>query len=200
METTAQQKRVQEDLSPLLPSLYRYIDAGCAAAREYFLGQRAPVDSALASHIVRWSFLQTLRTEGALLNVGTIEELGMSGVSFWYNGYHMRMWKTDDDDVTRLASSSTKEAFCTQLKFWDTELSTVLNLAILWDVDTEWHLRFLQIGPPVSQEGRFVLDWHWDISLPTGSSETAVLDSAENESIDLHFESNEDEEMDDKQG
>ena len=200
METTVQKKQVQKDLSLLLQHLYRFIDAGCTVAKEFFVAQSVSVDSALASYIVRWTVLHLLRAEASLLQVDAIEELGMSGVSFWYNGYHMRMWKTDDDDVTRLASSSTKEAFCAQLTFWDTELPTTLNLAILWDVDADWHLKVLQIGPPVRQhDGRFVLDWHLDIFLPAESSQTGTVNSAESESTNLHFEPN-DQEMDDKQG
>lgn len=195
----SKQEQVHEDVAPLYPYLYRLIDAACAGAKDYFLAQDAPIDAALASYIVRWSFLKALRAEQALLNISTIEELGLSGISFWYNGYHMRMWKADDDDITRLASSSAKEAFFDQLTFWDTEFPSTLNLAILWDVDRDWHLRLFQMGPPVRRDGRFKLDWHLDIPTPAESPHAIVPNPDERESTDLHFE-RDDAEMDHKQG
>ena len=192
----SQQEQVHQDISPIFPSLYRFIDVACTEATDFFSTQNAPLDAALASYLVRWSFLKALRAEQNLLGITAIEELGLSGISFWYRGYHMRMWKADDDDITRLASSSAKEAFCDQLTFWDAPDSSALNLAILWDVDREWHLRLFQMGPPVRRDGRFKLDWHWDIP---SLIESIVSNSGENESTDLRFE-RDDNEMDHKQG
>ncbi|MCL5063992.1 MAG: hypothetical protein M1600_02765 [Firmicutes bacterium] len=41
----------------------------------------------------------------------------------------------------------------------------VLNLAVLWDVDAHWHLRFLRIGPPQAEHERFGLTWHFAVAV-----------------------------------
>lgn len=192
MDSLLDQERVLRELEPLLPNLYRYIEAGLAEAAEFFVSRKAQIDNGLASHMTRWSFLQSLRSEAPLLNIENIEELGLSGISFWYADYHIRVWKAgtpDDEDVTRLASSSTKEAFfAQQMMFpWVTERYASLNLAVLWDVDPDWHLFSLQVGPPREENGRFVLVWHVDIPSPMDT--LRFIDAGPSEP-EFHFERN----------
>ena len=200
MATASEQKEIFENLAPILTHVNGYLEAACVQATEYFFSQKAPMDSQLASHMVRWSFLRLLQAEADLLGIEWIDELGLNGISFGYHGYHIRVWKADDTDVTHMASSPTNEAFLAQLLFsWVPSRQPLMNIAILWDVDSDWHLQSLRVGPPHKANDRFILDWHFDVTPQVQMLQTGDLESPERDSTDLHFELA-DEEADDRQG
>ena len=162
---------VSESLTPLFPFLTRTLQRGCDIATTFFAVQGAPVDSALASYIVRWYFLLALRRRIPALGVEHVEDLGLSGISFVAPPYHLRIWKADEAHVAGLATSSTKQAFfAQQMTFdWVRASSIALNLAVLWDVDAQWRLRSLCVGPPEVAHERFGLAWQF--AIPIDASE-----------------------------
>lgn len=185
-------ERVSKDLAPILPRLYAFLDAGCARAQEFFSTYHAPIDAALFSHLVRWSFLQCLRVEAPLLGIEAIEDLGLSGISFRYGSYPIRVWKADDSDLTKLASSDTKKAFLAQQTQWDFETGAIaaplLNLALLWNVDRDGHLQAVRFGPPHVQDERFTLAWEVDVPLPGTEPQPSRSETSSEVVTDLHFE------------
>ncbi len=204
MTNVADRQQVIEDLAPILPHLYQYLEAACAEAKEYFFVHEASIDGALASHIVRWNFLRMLHAEGDLLGIAHIEELGLSGISFWVRGYHLRIWKAGDEEpgtLTRFASSPSKSAFLgQQLTFWEWDQAAMVgNLVILWEVDADWHLHTVRLGPPQAVEGRFVLQWQVDVPCPVGAVGHGGLESTEAAPPPVHFEC-EESAIDDEQG
>lgn len=170
MEHQATEAQVRQTMAPIFPFLTRTLQRGSQIATTFFAMRGAPVDSALASYIVRWYFLLALRREAQGLGVEHIEELGLSGISFVYRGYHLRVWKADETNVPGLATSSTKQAFFDQqMTFsWMNAPQIALNLAVLWDVDAHWHICSLQIGPPHAYSDRFGLAWYFSIDLDPG--------------------------------
>lgn len=170
MASTLVRDTVREVLAPILPRLYQYLEAGCAVAQEFFAAHQAVPDAALASHLVRWWFLQALRAEAAVLGVEAIEDLGLSGISFRYRGYHLRVWKDEGDDLTQLASSDPKKAFLSQQIHWDFAPNAVQdpagNIVLLWNVDRDLHLHAVRFGPPQAMGERYVLAWAEPIAFP----------------------------------
>lgn len=160
--------RARDRLSPIMPFVLHHLQRGIDIAKSFFAMQGTERDAALASYIVRWHFRHALAQQAKALEIAGIEELGLSGISFLYPPYHLRVWKADEIHLGGLATSPTKQAFfAQQITFRELDdANDVSNLVILWDVDSRWNLATLRIGPPQVRNDQVGLAWLLAVQLP----------------------------------
>jgi hypothetical protein len=160
--------QLTEDFAEFVPWMVDTLREGLSTARAFFALQRAPIDAALGSYLVRWSVLRTIRAEQATWDWPFVEDLGLSGISFAYRTYHWRVWKADDLRPGTLASTPTREAFwAQQLMYpWGTATDRPhTNLVWLWDVDAQWTLASVRIGPPQMRQDQVGFAWSLAVRL-----------------------------------
>ena len=84
-------------LSPVLPEIHAGFENGVFEARDYFLSKNVNLDRSALSMMIR------LHVKDRLLKAGikavTVENNSLCGLSFRYKDCHVRVWKSEDEEL-----------------------------------------------------------------------------------------------------
>jgi hypothetical protein len=159
-------------LSPLWPMLYEIFEAATERACRFFEADSAPINRDLFPELVRYFVSRELRDKEFILDGFVKESIIKNGLSIIYRDRRIRMWKTLDDELPPPGRSRVKQGFLgQQLSFFPASngiIKTVKhNLAVLWNIDTNYRLDHLQLAYPESVEEMWVpAKAHWTTQIP----------------------------------
>lgn len=175
--------RALETVAPLVPEIYRAFEHGTAKASAYFQTENLQRDPHLEAMIVKAHGLDHLRKSSDFSEVA-FDRLAMCGISFRYNNWQFRLWKSADRYDAKIPSpgqSNKKQEYFVQPEQIDLfehskERPTIsgpeLHLIILWNLDGLGNLEKLWLVCPESynqQTGEIKV--HWVAELPNPLSE-----------------------------
>lgn len=168
-------------LAPVLPLIYSGLEAGALEVRGFFGERNQSIDdAALAAHLLRWRTKHHIDDSKSGLSVELEREnLANSGLSVFFDGYHVRVRKAvdgqdEDGDPITLApipgpSVKLQEFYAQQMSLpgIDDAPQTTLNLLLLWQVTSDYRLAGLTLVCPRSGGlNRESVRVHWQVPVP----------------------------------
>lgn len=161
---------VLKDLRPLFPLLYEALEVGAQAAREYFDELCKPIEPYLAADIARYHAREFLLERGQAVSDLRYKNTPNIGLYLEYGKYRIRIWKTSDGYLPYPGTSRSKELFLRQITLDDVlglGIEERLNLVVLWDVDSEYRLKYVKLVCPKKKTvGRIEALWSYVIPHP----------------------------------
>ncbi len=166
-------ERVMRDLAAVLPRVQAAYEAGRVKATEYFAEEEIPQDPYLFAHLMRHRAKLVLAREGIDAEDVQIEELPYSGVSFHHQGYHIKVWKSDNGLTPVPGRSANRQNFVNQEWVQPALLGLDAtredgwrpNLIILYDL-VQGNLHFTLVMPKSGNTTRDSVGEYWREPLP----------------------------------
>jgi hypothetical protein len=137
-----------DKLSPLLSILYKYIEGGISKARLFFEAEDELPDPWLFSHIVRWHICKRLDNLKDPNLSYERSPLAMSGIDISYNDRYVKVFKADDGELPAAGRSHPRQEFYKGNLFAQDEWGLPTYLAVIWDVNSHYHLLDIQLVCP----------------------------------------------------
>lgn len=168
---------VLEELSPVLPFIYRGVEEAVQQTRDFF-PEGKPIDSALAPNLVRYHVKEYIDSQGSAdseLSVSSKfnrQPLPNNGLFLHFGSYRIRILKADEGELPLPGPSKARRRFYEQtLPLWvevsEEDRPNPVNLVILWDVNSEYALDDLSIACPRDVgESRGSVQVHWRADIP----------------------------------
>lgn len=169
---------VLQELSPVLPFIYRGLEEAVEQTRDFFPEEK-PVDAALAPNLVRYfvkEYIDHKSSADSRLSVSNKferESLPNNGLFLHYGPYRIRILKTDEGELPLPGPSRARRRFYQQtLPLWaqvsgEDLRPNLVNLVILWDVNSEYVLNDLSIACPRDVgESRGTVQCYWRAEIP----------------------------------
>jgi hypothetical protein len=166
-------------LGPLVPILYRAVEAGIAESLDFFSSREQPVDPCLQPNLVRWKAKQILDEAGHLTELESDNVVPLAGRTFArlpiannglqlsYADLLLRILKSDGGGVPLAGASRARQRFYHQLSLLGEEAVDVLKLLVLWDVDQlGLDGELLLVCPKRGAETKDSLEVHWMVAIP----------------------------------
>lgn len=178
-------KAVEADLKAVVPIIWAALEVGTLKAREYFDEKGLEVDSFLFPNLVRFEAKLHLLAAGQ--DVFETEILSNNGLVMRHLEYQLRLLKSDHGELPTPGHSRRKQAYYSQqLEFFAPladEPVEMVNLVVLWDVDSNWNLSGLDLVYPKSGgHTKASVSSFWDIPL---EHPVISLDSASVTTVDV---------------
>jgi hypothetical protein len=165
-------------LDPLVPILYRSIEAGVAESLNFFGARGRPVDPYLQPNIVRWKAKQVLDAAGhdTQLEDGQVivakgltfhrQPIANNGLQVSYGDLLLRILKMDGAGVPLAGPSRARQSFYEQLSLFEQDVER-LKLLVLWSADAGGLAGDLfLVCPRRGAETRQSLEVHWVTAIP----------------------------------
>lgn len=180
------------DLSQLIPTVYSTLEAAIQGAREFFDKENRPIDPYLAPCLVRYYAKQFLIAAGCNAEYeddvehdeGDVEfkfhNLSNNGLALKSEKYQIRIWKSDDGELPVPGPSQVRQRFFQQLSLDMSVSAERTNLAILWEVSSNYTLIGLLLScPKAGDNSRASVEAYWTIPIPHPAFSTTVGDQGE---------------------
>ena len=159
-------KETLADLAWLHPEIYRAFEYGIFKAKNHFATENLEHEASAFSTLVRLHAKDYLRKKG--LQAVEIEDVKLCGLSLKLDGYHIKMWKASDDGLPVPGKSEPKQEFYQQSLFNDGERPEVLNLAVIWNINSNKDLSAIWlICPKYGDENS--AEEYWNARIPDPS-------------------------------
>lgn len=143
---------VAADLEAVVPTIWRALEVGTLRARDFFEERDLGVDSFLFPNLVRYEAKLFLVDAGQ--EVFETEILSNNGLIMRHLEYQLRLLKSDNGELPTPGQSRRKQAYYSQqLEFFAPiadEPVEMVNLVVLWDVDSHFNLSELTLVYPKS--------------------------------------------------
>jgi hypothetical protein len=166
MAKIQESEKALKALASLLPVVYSALEAATQSTREFFDREDRPIDSYLAPCLVRYYAKQHLDSVGQSVEYDR-EELSNNGLCLTYNNYLLRIWKSEDGELPVPGQSRPRQAFFQQLPIAINNPEEQLNLAILWEVSSDYNLQRLLLScPKAGDTTRASVEAYWTIPIP----------------------------------
>lgn len=165
--------RVMRDVTPVLPRVQAAYEAGRVKAGDYFAVEEIRRDPYLFAHLLRhWAKLALAREDIEAEDV-EVDNLPYSGVSFHYQGYHIKVWKSDNGLTPVPGRSANRQNFVNQEWVQPALLGLDAaredgwrpNLIILYDLIRD-NLHFTLVMPKSGNTTRDSVGEYWREPLP----------------------------------
>jgi hypothetical protein len=202
---------VLKELSPVLPFIYRGVEEAIERTRDFF-PEGKPIDAALAPNLVRYhvkEYIDHKSSADSRLSVSSTferEPLPNNGLFLHFGPYRIRILKADEGELPLPGPSRARRRFYQQtLPLWaqvsGEDRPNLVNLVILWDVNSEYVLNDLSIACPKDVgESRGSVQCHWRAEIPhpaltqasDADSPTQDTDAEEADDLDLTTRETED--------
>ena len=122
-------------------------------ACQFFEKEGKPVNRALYPDLVRYYARLRLEDEGYVVENLESENIGKNGLCIVFRQRRIRMWKAASDELPAPGPSASKAGFLNQQLsfriFGDDDASNAtLNLAVLWNANSEYRLERLHLALP----------------------------------------------------
>ncbi len=178
---------VLEELSPVLPFIYRGMEGAIQQTRDFF-PEGKPVDAALAPNLVRYYMKvyvdekSPAESQLSVRNQFSRQPLPNNGLFLHFGSYQIRILKADEGEVPLPGPSRARRRFYQQtLPDWaeiaGEDRPNPVNLVIIWDVNSQYALNDLSIACPKDvEDGRGAVELHWRADIPHPAS-TQVSDT-----------------------
>jgi hypothetical protein len=160
-------------LAPLIPPLYRSIEASVQEARSFFDDREERVDPFLFPCLVRYHAKLLLEEAGQTADY-ELDDLANNGLYLRFGGFQIRILKSDNGKLPVPGPSKPKQEFYSQQLEFDFMQSksgqpacSLLNLVILWDLSSLRNLeRLTLVCPKAGSTTRDSVEQHWEIQIP----------------------------------
>jgi hypothetical protein len=164
-------------LRPLVPLLYRAVEAGIGESLSFFGMREQPICSVLQPNLVRWKAKQILDEAGHMtrLEEDNVTPIGLrferipianNGLQLSFNNLFLRILKADGGGVPLAGSSRARQIYYHQLALFG-EAVDLLKLLVLWDADGAGLAgELVLVCPKRSAETRDSLEVHWMVPIP----------------------------------
>jgi hypothetical protein len=137
-----------DKLSPLLSILYTHIEASIAKARAFFEAEEESPDPWLFSHIVRWHVCKRLdNLKDPHLSYERSQQ-AMSRIDITYGDRYLKVFKASDGELPAAGRSHPRQEFYKGNLFEQDEWGLPTYLAVIWDVNGQYHLLDIQLVCP----------------------------------------------------
>lgn len=140
---------VANDLAGLWPTLWWAFEVATDSAQQYFDVQGEDVEPCLFASLARYGMRMSLAAEGF-----NLLDLGNNGIQIEYQGYSIKVLKSDDGGLPAPGPSQAKQDFYQQMFKFNEEVDVILppehyrNLVICWDVDGDYMATHLTLYCP----------------------------------------------------
>jgi hypothetical protein len=179
-------------LAPLIPPLYRSIEASVQEARSFFDDREERVDPFLFPCLVRYRAKLLLEEAGQAADY-ELDDLANNGLYLRFGGFQIRILKSDNGKLPVPGPSKQKQEFYGQQLEFDfmrsnsgQSVSSPLNLVVLWDLSGLRNLeRLTLVCPKAGSTTRDSVEQHWEIQIPhpadslTTEAGTAITEDLE---------------------
>jgi hypothetical protein len=140
---------------PALPLLFEAFESAAEQACQFFEARATPVNRPLFPALVRYHARELLEQRGQTVDELDSEDIGNNGLCLIHRARRIRVWKAEDDELPPPGTSRLKSLFLNQqlglfLPEDNTPSSIQLNLALLWNVDSNFRLKALHLACPRS--------------------------------------------------
>jgi hypothetical protein len=160
-------------LGPLIPPLYRSIEASVQEARNFFDDRGEDIDPFLFPCLVRYHAKLLLEKTGQAADY-ELDDLANNGLYLRFAGYQIRILKSDNGRLPVPGPSRPKQEFYNQqLEFdfmnsgSDQSHQNLLNLVVLWEVSGLRNLeKLVLVCPKAGSTTRDSVEQHWEIQIP----------------------------------
>lgn len=156
----ATKEQILIELEKFFPVVWDAFETAMAFVQDFF-DKNKREDKYLASHLVRYYVRDNIEDNQWKLSNFYIEELPNTGLSFYYNNYHIRIWRYAGSELPSPGFSKVKDAFLRQKRLQrQINLMDILglfnqkdeekyeNLALLWAADKNFNLKGLILSHP----------------------------------------------------
>jgi hypothetical protein len=160
-------------LAPLIPPLYRSIEASVQEARNFFDDRGEDIDPFLFPCLVRYHAKLLLEEAGQAADY-ELDDLANNGLYLRFGGYQIRILKSDNGKLPVPGTSKPKQEFYSQQLEFDFMNSgpensqrSLLNLVVLWEVSGLRNLeKLILVCPKAGSTTRDSVEQHWEIQIP----------------------------------
>ena len=166
-------------VSPIAPQIFRSFEYGGSKARDYFEGEKLEYDGSAYAMIVRLHAREHLKKQPEFATV-VFDKLSMCGISFLFNSWQFRLWKSADHRAPKLphpGHSEKKQRYYVQPYQPDLfphkkrrkKVGAELHLVILWNLDKRGNLETLWLVCPqkfTPETGEIKVHWIAEIPNP----------------------------------
>lgn len=165
--TSPTKKEVARKLSPFLPEVYRAFEHAIFKSKTYFEVEEIRVEYSILSALVRLHVKEFLRNKG--FDGVVFYDLALCGLSLKYGDFHIRMWKSSDNELPPPGQSEPRQCFCNQqytLPFVDDgqQPDSVVNIAILWNLNRSYDFKLWWVCPKRFNANSGELEVEWEPS------------------------------------
>ena len=165
-------------VSPIAPEIYHAFEYGGSKARDYFEAEKLDHDGSAYALIVRMHAREYLKKRAEFATV-IFDRLSMCGISFLFNNWKFRLWKSADHRAPKLphpGHSEKKQRYYVQPRQMDLfsyrkrkKTGPKLHLVILWNLDKKRNLETLWLVCPEDfnpETGEIKVHWIAEIPNP----------------------------------
>jgi hypothetical protein len=184
-------------LAPLVPPLYRSIEASVQEARNFFDDRGEVIDPFLFPCLVRYHAKLLLQEAGQAAEY-ELDDLANNGLYLRFGGYQIRILKSDNGKLPVPGLSKPKQEFYNQQLEFDFMNSgpglsqpSLLNLVVLWEVSGLRNLEKLTlVCPKAGSTTRDSVEQYWEIHIPHPAHSQEPQQFAETvEDLEITFKS-----------
>jgi hypothetical protein len=173
----------------LSPSWHRAIELGIERARACFEESGKPIEAHHFASTVRLHARWYFETVGQSVGI-QLKDLPNNGLSFVYQGFDVRVWKSNRGAVPSAGRSLSRQGFMHQLTLGLTledglPMVTHTNLILLWHLDSSHAFHHLSLACPKSAgDGPDSPELYWEIDIPYPAETMRPADDDQAEDID----------------
>lgn len=179
--------QVVDDLGPLVPHMYRAIEAGVQEALLFHEGNGTSLDPYLFPSIVRWRTRLTLlaaNVEVAEEQVEVDSGLPNNGILMTAGPYTIRLLKADHGEVPAPGVSRPRQDFWAQPLFGQ---QPFVNLVVIWDYDAANRSVDLTVACPRSSDVYGNVELHFSRRLLHPILTAPVLSAEIDDDLDIRI-------------
>lgn len=198
----ATKEQTLTELEKFFPVVWDAFETAMSSVQGFF-DKNKKEDIYLASHLVRYYVKKNIGDNQWKLSNFHIEDLPNTGLSFYYNSFHIRIWKYAGSELPLPGFSKSKDAFLRQQRsgrqinimdmlglFNQEDEDKYENLALLWVADKNLNLKGLILSHPekdYSGASEIRADWSICLKHPIETLSAPKIEVIE-ESLDLPIE------------